>query len=924
MRFIKHMNLWGILLVAGLCGWLLTGMNPAPASLLQNLRCEMLTDPLGIDTRTPRLSWEISSDQRAVQQTAYQVLVASSAEKLAAGEGDLWNSGKVFSDQSVHVSYDGKPLTSRMECYWKVKVWTGQEELAWSEPARWTMGLLYYKDWSGRWIGFDRAFPWDKIHRDSRLSARYFRKEFEERKQVKKATAWIMGLGLYELYINGEKVGNAVLAPTPTDYTRNVKYNTLDITSYLKSGKNAIGVILGNGRYFAMRQHNKPYKIKTFGFPKLLLNVRIEYTDGSSQTIATDESWKGTADGPILANNEYDGEEYDARKEMPGWSSSGFDDSKWLRAEYVQEPGGGYEAQMNENMKVMKDVPAVSVTKIAGDRYIVDMGQNIVGWMRLRVKGSAGTQIKMHFAESLTETGEIFTANLRDARCTDIYTLKGGDMETWEPRFVYHGFRYVEVTGYPGTPTTADFTGRVVYDNISTTGSFETSDPLINQIFKNAWWGIAGNYKGMPLDCPQRNERQPWLGDRGIVSYGESFVFDNGRLYTKWMEDIRYAQKPDGAIPDVAPAFWRYYSDNMTWPGTLIIVTEMLYRQNGDLNVVRDNYPAMKKWLQYMRDRYMTDDYIVTKDSYGDWCRPPVTIEAGRGKSADKKYPSPLISTAYYYHFMQIMMDFSKLAGYPEDYEGYKSLAAGIKDAFNRTYYHPSGYYGDSSLTHGLLPLYFGMVPAENTDLVFKNIVHTIEVTNNGHLSTGLVGVQWLMRTLTDYGRPDLALTIATQKTYPSWGYMIENGATTIWELWNGNTAAPNMNSQNHVMMLGDLLVWFYEDLAGISSSGEKTGFKQVVMKPLPLKGLDYVKASHRSPYGLIQSAWKTTAQRFTWNIAIPANTTAVVYIPARSAEAVKEGGKKISSRAIRFLRMEGDRAVFELGSGNYSFEAER
>mgnify|MGYP001079303351 CR=1 FL=1 len=369
-----------------------SGAPPAADCRLTNLRCEMLTNPLGIDARYPRLSWEIGSNERNVKQTAYQVLVASSREKLAAGEADCWNSGRVASDQSIHVKYAGKLLKSGDACYWKVKAWTNKGVAEWSEPASWTMGLLYYKDWPRGWIGFDEPFPGDNITTDSRLSACYFRKEFEAEKKISTATVSIMGLGLYELSINGKKVGDAVLAPAPTDYTKNVKYNTYDVTAYLREGKNAVGVVLGNGRFFAMRQHSKPYKIKTFGFPKLLMALTIRYTDGTTRTIATDESWKGTPDGPIRANNEYDGEEYDARKEMPGWNSPGFDDSGWLRARYVQEPAGAYEAQMNEPIKVMRELPAVSVTKLTGDRFVVDMGQNMVGWVRLRVKESAGSR----------------------------------------------------------------------------------------------------------------------------------------------------------------------------------------------------------------------------------------------------------------------------------------------------------------------------------------------------------------------------------------------------------------------------------------------------------------------------------------------------------------------------------------------------
>jgi len=886
---------------------------------LQNLKCEMLVNPLGIDATQPRLSWEILSPKRNVAQTAYQILVASTTEKLAQNEGDLWNSGKVNSDESIHVKYNGQALSSRMRCFWKVKTWTSAGESEWSATNSWTMGLLNYKDWPKGWIGFDRAFPWDNTKTDSRLSARYFRKEFQSTKKVKSATASIIGLGLYQLYLNGKKVGEEVLTPSPTDYNKNVKYNTYDVTTYLQEGKNAVGAILGNGRFFAMRQNEKPYKIKTFGFPKMLLNIHIVYSDGSTANIDTDDSWKGTADGPIRANNEYDGEEYDATKEAIGWNKAGFDDSKWLKAEFVQEPSGTIEAQMNENMRVMNTLKPVAVKAISGGRFILDMGQNMVGWLQIKVKGQKGKQLKMRFAESLQENGELFTANLRNAKCTDLYTFKSSEQEIWEPTFAYRGFRYIELSGLNYTPNLSDFVGKMIYDKMNTAGTFETSNALINQIFKNAWWGIAGNYKGIPIDCPQRNERMPWLGDRGAVAHGENFLFDNGKFYAKWLQDIRNAQKEDGAIPDVAPAFWRYYSDNMSWPGSIVLITEMLYKQTADVNAVTDNYPAIKKWLRYMQNRYMKD-YILTKDSYGDWCMPPVTIEAGRGKSADKKYPSELISTAYYYHFTQVMMEFSKISGNDSDYKEFKTLGDKIKAAFNLKFYNEKGFYGNNNLTDNIIPLYFGMVPEKHIEQVFKNIVYTVEVTNKGHLSNGLVGVQWLMRCLNDYGRPDLAFTIATQKTYPSWGYMIDNGATTIWELWNGNTADPKMNSQNHVMMLGDLLIWYYENLAGIKT--EIPAFKKISMKPEMITGLDHVNASYQSSYGLIKSDYTKTAGKFIWKVSIPANTRATLYIPAKSKSAVTENLGSIKD--LKFVKLEKDRAIYEAGSGDYEFVVER
>jgi alpha-L-rhamnosidase len=891
---------------------------------VSNLRTEMLVNPEGIDAMKPKLTWELSGDHRGIIQTDYRILVASSPDKLEANEGDLWDSGEVESDKSILVSYEGKPLKSRMRCYWKVKVWSENGESDWSEPARWSMGFLYEQDWQGRWIGFDRAFPWDNEGMFSRLSARYFRKEFTTSKEISHATVYIIGLGLYELYINGQKIGNQVLAPAPTDYNKNVKYNVFDVTGNVQTGNNAVGVVLGNGRYYTMRHNYKPYKIKDFGYPKLLLQLEVEYADGTKKVISTDNSWKGTADGPIRSNNEYDGEDYDARKEMPGWTYAGFNDSNWEAVEYVQEPGGDLEAQMNENMKVMGSVNPVSINLIKPDTYIMDMGQNMTGWIKMKLKGEKGRLVKLRFAEILKENGELFTDNLRDAKVTDIYILKGGEEEVWEPSFVYHGFRYVEISGYPGKPTTDDFEGKVVYDNIETTGTFETSSSVTNQIFRNACWGISGNYKGMPVDCPQRNERQPWLGDRAVGSHGESFIFDNARLYIKWLDDIRNTQKADGSICDVAPAYLKYYSDNMTWPGTYLLITDMLYNQFGDKAVIVKHYSSMKKWMEYMRNNYMTEKFIVTKDSYGDWCVPPETIEAGRGKSADVKHPSSLISTAYYYHLLQLMERFAKLTGNDADISGYTVLADSMKAGFNNHFYNPeSSSYGDNKLTDNLLPLSFGMVPDGQTEKVVKNIVNIIEETNNGHLSCGVVGIQWLMRGLTENGRADLAYKIATSTTYPGWGYMIENGATTIWELWNGNTAAPNMNSYNHVMLLGDLIVWYYENLAGIKSNPEKPGFKEIIMVPEIIDGLDFVNASCHSMHGLIKSEWRKEANNFFWDITVPGNSKAMVFIPANAKSDVTENGEKATKAdGIKFLRMEQGRAVFEIGSGEYHFKS--
>ncbi len=911
----------------GAAGAHLPPIAAAPVST-SHLQCEMRNNPEAIDITHPRLSWEINTETRNTRQTAYQLLVSSSPEKLNNNEGDLWNTGKITTNQSIDIIYSGKPLSSRTACYWKVKVFTNNGETPWSETARWSMGLLNASDWKAKWIGLDKSSPWDSITTFSRLSARYLRKPFLTTGAVKKATVYVSGLGLYELFLNGRKISDDMMAPAPTDYRKSVMYNSYDVTADIAKGGNTVAVMLGNGRFFTMRQNYKPQKINSFGYPKLLLQLEIEYADGKKQTIASDESWKLTADGPIRTANEYDGEEYDATKEMPGWYQSGFNDTKWIKAALVQAPAGTLTAQPNANMQVMQTLQPQSVSEVKPGVFVLDLGQNIAGWIKLLgVKGSRGQRITLRFAETLQPDGSLYTANLRDAKATDVYTLKGDGTEKWHPHFVFHGFRYVQVTGYPGTPTVHDFEGQMLYDNIATTGQFSCSDSTINHIYRNAWWGIAANYKGMPIDCPQRNERMPWLGDRAIGSRGESFLFDNEKLYAKWLDDIEQAQTPEGAIPDVAPAFWNYYSDNMTWPGTYIIIADMLYHQFGDRLPIEKHYASMKKWLGYMQQRYMKDG-IVTKDKYGDWCVPPESKELIHAKDSSRITDGVLIATAYYYRMLYYMQGFARLLGRPEDEKAFEALSAQIKTAFNRQFFHAkNNTYSNNTVTANLLPLYFGMVPDSAQDAVFGRITEKIRIAGKGHISTGLIGTQWLMRGLTDYQRSDIAYTLATNRTYPSWGYMADNGATTIWELWNGNTAVPQMNSGNHVMLLGDLLSWLYEDLAGIKSDDNAPAFKKLIMQPAVVDGLEEVKASYHSRYGLIKSEWKKEIGSFTWHISLPANTSAVIYIPATaqkditvSAASANEQQPTNNVTGVTFIKMEGKNAVFQIGSGDYTF----
>ena len=907
------------LLLALLC---LTALTVSAAKKKQvnpirvtHLRTERMVQPMSVDTPTPRLGWVIETDKglKDVMQTSYRLIVASTREKAEALEGDLWDT-TANTDQSQWVRYAGKVLRSNTRCYWRVKVSTTQGDSDWSDVSMWNVGLLTESDWQGQWIGLDHAMPWDREEEHSQLSARYLRTTFDAEEGIRQATLYISGLGMYEAYLNGKKIDldvngtHQVLAPVPTDYRKTVTYNAFDVTDLL-TANNAFAVVLGNGRYYTMQQKKKPYKITWFGYPKVRANLIIEYNNGKRKVVSTNDKWKLTADGPIRSNNEYDGEIYDARKEMAGWTQTGFDDSQWTTAERTAIPLGTLRGGMTPNMTITQKITPKSISQKNG-KMVVDMGQNMAGWLSVNISGAQpGDSILIRFAERTDSTGNIWVENFRHALSTDIYIANGKENNTvWHPTFVYHGFRYVEISS-PSHIRLTDLTGEVINDQMASTGQFVTQDTILNKVYHNATWGVASNYKGMPVDCPQRDERQPWLGDRTRGCYGEAFLFDNGNLYAKWVRDITEAQREDGCIPDVAPAFWNYYSDNVTWPAALPFSLDMLLRQYGDDEPMRRYYPNVKRWMEHLKYQYQRDG-LITKDRYGDWCVPPESETLIHSEDPARITDGTLISSAYYYRLCLLMKQFAEMQGKNDDACYFEEEATLTKKAFNRQFltrkegtttvpghilYPDSTFYGNNTVTANLLPLYFGMtddayVKAE----VEKNIIKTLIAQNLGTVTCGVIGIGWLMHGLTEMGRTDLAWLLATNKKYPSWGYMAQHGATTIWELWNGDTASPKMNSGNHVMLLGDLLSWLYEDVAGIRSAAP--GFKKILLKPdFSVDEMDDIEGSYESIYGTISSRWKKANGRLNWQVSIPANTTATVCLP--------DGSQK------------------EIGSGDYHFE---
>ena len=859
------------------------GILPLSAKVeVKSLRVENLTNPLGIDTDQPRFSWVTTSDEKDVRQTAYQIIVSGD-------KGELWNSGKVDSDEQLWIPYAGEKLKSGMQCSWKVKVFTNKGETAWSESQRFGIGLLKECHWSGRWIGLERLMPGEQRGQYTRLAARYVRSEFKLDKPVKRAIAYVAGIGLHELHVNGKTFDREVLVPMPTDYRKTVLYNTYDITSSL-AGENCIGVVLGNGRLFPMRQ-NKPYKTPVFGLPKCRINILITFTDGTTKRISTDEKWKVTADGPIRSNNEYDGEEYDARKELTGWDQVGYDDKTWLQAERSEIPLGTLRAQMAPGMAMAPFTPEPTTI----NSKIYDFHQNMAGWIAFTPTGKPGDTIRVKYAEKLNPDGSLYLDNFRDARSEDIYICGESGVE-WHPIFSYHGFRYAQITG-----PVKDVHAYNVSDNIRATGRFECSDTVLNKVMHNAWWGIYSNYKGMPVDCPQRNERQPWLGDRTMGALGESFLFDNERLYTKWMRDICESQREDGVFSDVAPAFWNYYNDDVSWPAALPFCCDMLYRQFANREAIDKSYPSIKRWLQHLMDEY-GEDGIITKDKYGDWCVPPEKLELIHSEDPARQTDGALISTAYVIRVLQLLEQWGCEA------DLWKPIREQMTEAFNKKFltirrgtslrpdhvlYPDSVFYGNNTVTANILPLSIGIVPDDCKDAVIRNVVQNICLQNRHHVSCGVIGISWLMRGLSDYGFADVAYRLATTKTYPSWGYMTENGATTIWELWNGDKANPSMNSGNHVMLLGDLLTWCYQYLGGISSSD---AYQHIVLKPaFEIQDCEWANVDYDSPYGTIKSHWRKTLQHLEWDVTIPCNTTAEVCLPNGETTIIGSGSYHFS-----------------------------
>ena len=790
---------------------------------------------------------------------------------------------------------------------------------------------------------------------------------------VRRAVVFISGLGYNECYLNGMKLGNQICGPMYTDYNKSVPYNTYDVTDCVKQtqenrhGKVEIGVILGNGRYYAVRMG----KCVHYGDPCLLFQMQVEYEDGTKDIFVSDESWKGTSKGPIMENNDYDGEVVDGRNAIviqnnskditledgtvPRYLETRFGKTFTVvtpeSVDVVDGPKGKLVSQMIPPMRETYEIKPISVKEMEPGRWIYDFGQNFVGIPRIKVKGETGTKITIRFAESLISSGpnvgELYVDNLRTAKARDIYILYGDpDGEVYEPRFTQHGGRYAELIGYPGTPNLNSVTCYTVTTDLPQTGFFETSDQTISRIFKNIEWGIRGNYLSIPTDCPQRDERLGWQGDRAAESKGEMYIFDNSSLYNKWLQDIEDSQQNNGNVSDVAPAYWQLYTPNVTWPSAQFLIPQSLFTMFGDDSAIVKHYESRKKWLDFILS-FCNEDGTISKDNYGDWCVPPEQPKLIHSMDPTRQTDQTLLATSYLINDLRISATFAKYLGKMEDHKRFFEIADKTQIAFNDRFFNElKGQYDNGSQTSCILPLVFNLVPQSARSKVFNTLIENIENVTNKHIGTGLIGGQWINCLLSEEGRIDLAYTFVTNRDFPSWGYMIEKGATTVWELWNGDTADPAMNSGNHVMLVGDLNVWFFEYLAGIKADFLLPGFRHFIMCPNVVGDLTFVKARFDSASGLIISSWDIDrgAGKFTWSISIPANTTASISVPTSNPESISICTSRLSIiqprdgeiRPVKYRREVNsfdfdqlkkrtinNRVEFVLGFGNYIITSE-
>ncbi|WP_413432678.1 family 78 glycoside hydrolase catalytic domain [Crateriforma spongiae] len=931
-----------------------------------NLRCEYRKDPLGIDQESPRLSWIVQSDQRNQSQSAYRILVASTKQHLVNDKGDLWDSGKVDSDQTLFVTYQGVPLKSRQRCYWKVRVWDGDgRPQSWSPTASWSMGLMKESDWTANYISVRDTSP---VYRDTDQlhlpPAQQYRKNFHAEKRVVRATVYATALGIYELHLNGQRVSDAFFAPGWTDYRKRAYYNTYDVTDMLHAGDNAIGAWVADGWYsgyvgFGLLTGMGTEKTgrATYGkTPSLMAQLEIEYADGSRQVIATDPSWKVTQEGPIREADLLMGEYFDARLETPNWSSPGFDDESWQPAVLAEDnghpvatfyqrrnptrPGQGVqnvgqdrdlgfqhpklEAFPGVPVRITEQVRSQAIVDRGSGTYIIDLGQNFAGTIRLMVKGSSGQKIRIRYGEMLHPDGRLMTENLRKARATDFYVCRGNpNGETYQPRFTFHGFRYVELSDFPGTPDQDTVTGLVMHSDTPMVSSFECSDPMVNQLFSNVLWTQRSNFLDLPTDCPQRDERMGWTGDAQAYVATAAYNADIGAFYTKWLRELMESQRPSGAFPGYAPfPFQHGWDFGTAWADAGVICPWTIWQFYGDTRIIHDCWDPMTKFMQWRMDTCVDHLGINHGNAWGDWLTQGGTT------------PLDYIDTIYLAISSKMMAEMATAIGRDAQHDRYMKQYLATKAAFQAKYLNDDGSVNVNTQTAQALALYADLIPDNLREKTGQHLAKML-ADNGNRMSTGFLGTRPLLPVLSSSGQHDLATFLLQSRDFPSWGYEIVNGATTIWERWDSYTKEDAFGRHNAAMnsfshyAFGAVCEWMFATLAGIQSDGP--GFKHIIIRPGPpspgsnamREPIHWVKASYDSIRGPIRSEWALTDGEFQLKVRIPANTTATVYLPTSDSDSITEGGKPLGDRSnVSLIDKTPDVAVLSIPSGTYEFAA--
>jgi len=905
-----------------------------------HLTCEYRENPLGVNTAKPQLGWMLESKRRGEVQTAYEIFASSSESKLRRGEADLWDSGKIGSRESLNIEYAGRPLVSGERVWWAVRVWDAHGNASpMSSTASFETGLLSPSDWQAQWIQRKPEVIESKQDLFNDHPAPLLRKEFSLDKKVVRARAYVSGLGYYELRLNGQRVGDRVLDPGWTSYAKRVLYSSYDVTAQVKRGHNALGIMLGNGWFnplpLGMWGHLRPGDVLTTGEPRAIMELVVEFADGTKQVVGTDDSWR-TADGPVLRNSVYLGEVYDARREQTGWDESGFDDSRWGHAELAHSPAlGPLISEDQPPIRITRTLKAVAVTEPKPGVFIFDFGQNFAGWTQLKVKGPAGTRVRLRSGELLYPDGTLngmtsvagqikrggknyrYDGNGEPATAfqLDEYVLKGRGTEVFTPHFTFHGFRYVEVTGFPGKPTVDSLAGLRLNADVQPAGSFECSNERLNKIQQAVLWTELSNLFSVQSDCPHR-EKFGYGGD--IVASGEMAMlnFDMATFYTKVAKDFLDAVRPNGGFTETAP-YVGIADQNLgdsgatadLGPGTGPVdwgvaepwLLAKLYQYYGNRQLVADQYEVTRRWIELLRSKAQGD---LLDNGISDH------------ESLAPK-PRALTGSAFYYLNLKLFARLAAILGKMDDAAEAEARANQIAAAFNHRFLdEATGRYDIASQACQAIPLQFGLVPPAERGRALEVLTADI-VAHDKHLTTGIFGTKYMLNALTDSGKGELAYDIVNQKTFPGWGYMLENGATTLWEHWEGSD---NTYSHNHPMF-GSVSEWFYKALGGIQVAPDAVGFDKIIIRPQPAGDLTWVKCSYHSVRGKIESSWERKNGELRMHVTIPPNTTAIVYVPAKTVETVTEGGKPAkSAMGLTFLRMAENTAVFAAGSGHYEF----